>query len=173
MNVIETKRLILREQTLEDTESLHIILSHPITMSFWQFPFTLEATQRWIQRNFESYSNLGFGRYGVILKSTQELIGDCGLIRREIDGVIENDLGYIIHYKHWGQGYATECAAACKQYAIETLKLKRVVVNMPTNHITSIRVAKKIGMVWEKTFNNPQNRDIPTHLYAFNINLTT
>ncbi len=74
MNIIETNNLILREQTLEDTESLHTILSNPITMSFWDSPLTLEATQKWIQRNLDHYSNSGFGRYAVILKSTQELI---------------------------------------------------------------------------------------------------
>jgi hypothetical protein len=32
------------------------------------------------------YTGLGFGRCAVILKETNELIGDCGIMISEIDG---------------------------------------------------------------------------------------
>ncbi len=166
MNVLETKRLLLRQQTLTDIESLHRIFADPITMSFWPSPFTLEGTKNWVARNIHSYSQLGFGRWAVILKETQELIGDCGILPQEIDGVSEYDLGYIIHHPYWQQGYATEAVGACKEYGLETLKLPRLIANMPINHFASVRVAEKIGMTWQKTFNNPKNRDIATHIYA-------
>ena len=166
MNVLQTERLLLRQQTLADTESLYRIFSDPITMSFWPSPFTLEATSKWIARNIHNYSQLGWGRWGVILKETQELIGDCGILLLEIDGVLEHDLGYIIHHPYWQYGYATEAAQACKKYGLETWKIPRLVANMPIDHLASIRVAQKIGMNWEKTFNNPKNRNIATHIYA-------
>lgn len=58
-------------------------------------------------------------------------------------------------------------AEACKRYAVATLGILRLVANMPMEHIASIRVAEKIGMTWEKTFNNRRNRGIATHLYVF------
>ncbi|WP_088243126.1 GNAT family N-acetyltransferase [Calothrix rhizosoleniae] len=166
MDVLETKRLLLRQQSLEDIELLHRIFADPITMSFWQFPFTSEATKNWVRRNIHSYSQLGFGHWSIILKETQELIGDCGILLQEIDGVLEYDLGYIIHHPYWQRGYATEAAGACKQYGLEILKLPRLIANMPINHVASVKVAEKIGMTWQKTFNNPKNRDIATHIYA-------
>jgi len=166
MNILETKRLLLRQQTRADIESLHLIFADPVTMGFWPSPFTLETTKNWIARNIHSYSQLGFGRWAIILKETQDLIGDCGILLQEIDGVAEYDLGYIIHHPYWQQGYGTEAVGACKQYGLEILQLPRLVANMPINHFGSVRVAQKIGMTREKTFNNPKNRHIPTYVYA-------
>lgn len=79
---------------------------------------------------------------------------------------MEHDLGYIVHHPHWSNGYATEAAEACKRYALETLGLRRLVANMPVEHTASARVAEKIGMTLEKTFDNPKNRGIETRLYS-------
>jgi len=166
MKVVETDRLRLRELTPEDLEPLSQILSDPITMSFWPAPLDLEATRQWIDRNLRSYAECGLGRWAVILKETDELIGDCGILKAEVAGRREYDLGYIIHHPYWRRGYAVEAAKACQRYAVETLGLKRLVANMPTDHVASIRVAEKIGMRWEKTFDNPKNRGLATHLYA-------
>lgn len=167
MIVLETERLLIRQWLLDDLELLHQILSDPITMSFWETPFTLEATRSWIERNLQLYAELGFGRWAVALKATGTLIGDCGIIHIEVAGTPEYDLGYIIDHRHWRRGYASESAAACKDFAVSALGIRRLVANLPTSHVASARVAEKIGMTWEKTFNNPRNRGIPTHLYAF------
>ncbi len=166
MIIVETERLILRHLHLDDQNGLFRILSDPITMSFWPSPYTEEGTREWIARNRERYVTEGFGRYAVILRASGELIGDCGLMRFEIDGTLENDLGYIIFHKHWGQGYATEAAEACKEYALGSLGLDRICANMPVDHTASRRVAEKIGMRLEKQFQNKRNRDIWTCLYS-------
>ncbi len=169
MIVLQTERLLVRQLSLDDLEPLHQILSDPITMRFWPTPFTLETTRAWIERNLQRYAELGFGRWAVVLKTTGALIGDCGVIQAEVAGTLEYDLGYIIDHHHWRHGYASESAAACKAYAVSALGIRRLVANMPTDHVASARVAEKIGMTWERTFNNPRNRGIPTHLYAFSI----
>lgn len=167
--VLETERLILRELTLNDLDALHRIFSDPITMRFWPAPFTLDATQQWIERNWRNYVTLGFGRWALILKDSGELIGDCGVVQAEVDGKPEYDLGYILHHPYWNRGYATESAAACLHQAINTFGLRRIVANMATDHIASRRVAEKIGMQREKTFLNPRNRNLPTYLYAYTV----
>ncbi len=166
MNIIETDRLILREYTLEDTALLHTILSDPLTMQFWPSPFTLEQSENWVKINIERYKNLGFGRWSLVIKKTEQVIGDCGLMISEIDGKEENDLGYIIHHKFWRNGYAYEAAEACKHYAFKSLGLERLCANMPFNHTGSERVAQKLGMVKEKEFLNKRNRNILTYLYS-------
>ncbi len=170
MIIMETERLLIRQQSFGDLAPLHQILSDPITMSFWPTPFTLAATQAWLERNLQRYAEHGWGRWAVVLKQTGALIGDCGIMHMEVAGVLEYDLGYIIDQHHWRQGYASESAAACRDYAASTLGLRRLVANMPTQHVASARVAEKIGMTWEKTFNNPKNRNLPTHLYALSVN---
>ncbi len=167
--VLETERLILRRLTPDDLEALHRIFSDSSTMSFWAAPFTEDDTRRWILRALRYYETLGFGRWAVVLKETGELIGDCGILRTEVDGKMEHDLGYVIHHPCWGSGYATEAAEACKHYAIETFGIRRLVANMPVEHTASARVAEKIGMTLEKTFDNPKNRGIETRLYSLSV----
>lgn len=166
MNIVETKRLIIREYSMNDVLELSAIQSDHITMSFWPSPFTLQQTENWVHDNIERYNKLGFGRWAVILKDNDMLIGDCGIMIREIDGKEENDLGYIIHYPYWQRGFAVEAANACKEYAFASLGIKRLCANMPYNHEASRRVAEKVGMKKEKEFYNSRNRNILTYLYS-------
>jgi RimJ/RimL family protein N-acetyltransferase len=119
MQTIYTSRLIIRRYLLEDSVPLRAILSDKVTMSFWTEPFTLEQTASWIERGLRSYSDNELGRCAVVLKQNNELIGDCGVLKTEINGETENDLGYIINSKHWGKRYGTEAAGALKTYAFE------------------------------------------------------
>lgn len=164
---VETGRLILRPPVPDDFEALHRIFSDPVTMSFWPVPFNEDDTRRWISDSLRDHEETGLGRRPVILKSSGEVIGNCGIVRLEVAGEPEYDLGYIIHHPFWGNGYASEAAGALKRHAVERLGIRRLVANMPVNHAASIRVAEKIGMRWERTFRNPRNRDIETRLYAF------
>jgi len=164
--IIETERLIIREYVPEDLVQLHMILSDPMTMSFWPAPFTLEQAGDWIEDNLYNYEEQGFGRWAIVSKETRMIIGDCGINCIELDGQIEYDLGYIIHKLFWNEGYATEATEACIKYAFEELGLHRLCANMPTEHLISKRVAEKIGMKLIKEFRNERNRGIMTYLYA-------
>jgi RimJ/RimL family protein N-acetyltransferase len=105
-------------------------------MQFWPKAFDRAGSERWVQRSIDAYRDLGFSRYGIILKSSGELIGDCGFMRIEVNGVQENDLGYILDKKYWGQGYATEAAKACLQYGFDKLNMKRIVASMETESLS-------------------------------------
>lgn len=166
---METERLVLREYSDEDLENLISILTDPVTMSFWPSPFTDEQVSEWITNNMKSYKEERFGRWAIILKETNQLIGDCGLKRYMIDGNLENDLGYIIGQEYWHRGFALEAATACMDFAINELKLTRLCANMAVNHIRSRNVAIRLGMSLEKTFINQHNRNILTYLYTYNV----
>lgn len=97
------------------------------------------------------------------------MIGDVGILLAEIDGILEHDLGYIIHSPHWNHAYATEAVQACLDYGIEQFGLFRLCANMPQHHTASRRIAEKIGMRFEKSFENRRNRNILTCLYAMNV----
>ncbi|MCR8642396.1 GNAT family N-acetyltransferase [Paenibacillus sp. N1-5-1-14] len=163
--VIETERLILRSYTTQDAEMAYTFLSDPITMSFWSNPLNREQALNWVNRSMEQEREYGYGRWLVLLKETGTVIGDCGLLRSEINGQLENDLGYILHHSYWKQGYAVEAAQACLNYGLSPLKLDSICTNMPFDHTASRRVSEKIGMEFELAFINKKNRDIRTLLY--------
>ena len=83
--IIETERLILREYTFEDFDSLYEILSDKETMEHYPAPFDEENVRGWIQWNIENYAKYGFGLWAVVLKETGEMIGDCGITIQNID----------------------------------------------------------------------------------------
>ncbi len=166
MIVIETARLNIRKHTDEDTAALFAILSDPLTMAFWPAPFTFKQTEGWIERNIQSYRTQGFGRWAVELKDTGQLIGDAGIMKSELNGRVENDLGYIIHSNYWRQGYAYEAAKSILSYAVQELGMDRICINMPADHAASEGVAIKLGLKKEAEYRNRRNRDKRTCLYS-------
>jgi ribosomal-protein-alanine N-acetyltransferase len=59
----------------------------------------------------------------------------------------EAELGYWIGRPHWGQGHATEAAAAALTYAFETLGLQAVLGVTLESNSASIQVLVKLGFV--------------------------
>lgn len=58
----------------------------------------------WIERNFRRSEDEGFGRCAVILRSTGELVGDCGLAPTLVVGRAVVELGWIVARSHQGKG---------------------------------------------------------------------
>jgi RimJ/RimL family protein N-acetyltransferase len=150
MNILETERLILRQLTPDDFGALFAALSDPVAMQFYPEPFDAERTRGWIQWNLDNYENHGFGLWAVVLASTGECIGDCGLTVQRIDGVGETEVGYHLQRKHWKQGYATEAARACRDYLFDALKKDRLVSWTRRENVPSRRVMERIGLTLEK-----------------------
>jgi len=163
---MQTERLALRQYSSLDVDVMMEILGDPITMQFWPQPFNRKETLDWVSRAIDSYADHGFGRWVVERKNDHEVIGDCGILRLEVNGSMEFDLGYIIHHQWWNLGYGCEAARAAMDYALRELQLRRLVAGMADNHYGSARVAEKLGMTLESKFYNPGNSNQLTRLYS-------
>ena len=151
MPVLESPRLSLREFQLEDLDALAAILSDRETMRYYPMSFDRAAVADWIQRNRTRYANDGYGLWAMILKSTCELIGDCGLVRQSVDAVDEIEIGYHVRRDLWNQGYASEAARACRDFGFANLEVDRLISLIRPENIASRRVAEKNGMtVWKE-----------------------
>jgi RimJ/RimL family protein N-acetyltransferase len=62
----------------------------------------------------------------------------------------EVELGWIVSRSSWGQGLATEAAAAWRDHAFETLRLDQIVSMVSESNSASRRVAEKLGMKVER-----------------------
>jgi RimJ/RimL family protein N-acetyltransferase len=113
-------------------------------------PFDQSATEGWVGRNLEHQQRVGYGLFTVVLRTTGEVIGDCGLERMELEGRTEHELGYDLRRDVWGHGLATEAARAVVRHAFEELGLPRLVSLVRTTNRRSARVAEKIGMTPER-----------------------
>ena len=87
--IIETERLFLREMTAGDFDALYKVLADSDTMKYYPYSFGKKEVENWINKNLERYRVFGFGLWAVCLKSTCEMIGDCGLTMQLINGQIK------------------------------------------------------------------------------------
>jgi ribosomal-protein-alanine N-acetyltransferase len=148
--ILETERLSLREITADDLDDLLEIWGDPETMRF--FPRTLDsqAMREWVERNQRRYEQYGHGLWATTMRSKRKLVGDCGLVIQEVDGIEELEVGYHFNRKYWGRGFATEAARACMDHAFERLGRRRVISMIRPENTRSRRVAERNGLRLEK-----------------------
>lgn len=148
--ILETARLQLREFALEDADALEAVLGDPVAMQYYPAAFVRTEIEDWIRRNRARYMDPGFGLWAMLLKDSDELIGDCGCFIRELEGNVEFELGWHVRRDLWGRGYATEAARGCIEYAFSGLGAERVIALVRPENRSSCRVAEKSGMSCER-----------------------
>ena len=146
MIVIETPRLQLREMTPADRPALCRILQDSEVMYAYNGPFSDEEVDEWLERQLARYRQYGYGLWAVVLKATGEMIGQCGLTLQQWNGREMLEAGYLFQRSHWHQGYATEAARACMDYAFGTLNSPIVCSIIRDNNLPSQQVALRNGM---------------------------
>jgi [ribosomal protein S5]-alanine N-acetyltransferase len=150
--VIETPRLILREFLPHDADALACVISDPEMMRFYPAPFDRQGVEGWIARNIRRYEKDGHGLWAIDLKSTGEMIGDCGITLQEVDGEPLPEIGYHLRRDMWGQGFATEAARAYRDYGFDSLKAEFLISLIRPENLPSRRVAERNGLkIWKQT----------------------
>jgi RimJ/RimL family protein N-acetyltransferase len=87
----------------------------------------------------------------MVLKSSGDLVGDCGLTIQDVEGIGEIEIGYHVRRNLWAQGLATEAARSCRDYGFERLPVSQIVSLIRPENLASRRVAEKNGMtVWKQ-----------------------
>ncbi len=165
--ILETERLYLREMRPADFEALCKILQDEKVMYAYEGALDDEEVQKWLDRQLSRYQKWGFGLWAVILKETQEMIGQCGLTMQPWKEEEVLEIGYLFQRDFWHQGYAIEAAKACKDYAFEILDVKEVYSIIRDTNTASKRVAIRNGMskidTWVKHY---RGVDMPHERYG-------
>src|SRR5437588_953402 len=125
--ILETARLRLRQFSPADVDAMELVLGDPEAMKFYPAPFSREDVADWIDRNMGRYEREGFALWAMLLKSSGELIGDCGCVLQEVEGAREIEVAYHVRRDLWNQGYARDAARACMDYAFECLGTHTVI----------------------------------------------
>ncbi len=151
--ILETPRLLLRELSPGDLDFVAELLADPEVMHFWPKTYTRDEAEEWIRRHAERYTRDGYGYWLALDKISGQPIGQAGLLAQQVDGVAETGIGYMIHRPYWRQGFATEAARYCRDYAFGTLSKERIVVLVRPENVVSVKVANKIGFTRERETN--------------------
>jgi len=165
--MIETNRLSLREMRQSDYPTLCKILQDADVMYAYEGAFSDAETQGWLDKQIRNYEEYGFGLWAVILKTTGEMIGQCGLTMQDYRDIQVLEIGFLFQKAFWHNGYATEAAAACKDYAFEKLGAGEVFSIVRDTNIASQNAAKRIGMTVVDSFvKHYRGVDMPHYLFS-------
>lgn len=152
MHEIETARVRLRQFTLDDLPELARIFADPTVMKYLGrqgLPMTTEETQTTLLSIIRHWERHGFGRWGVVQRGEELLIGCAGL--RSYEGIAE--LVYLIDQPFWGMGLATEIARACLRFGFEVQRFDNIIAFCRPQNTESRRVLEKIGMSFQGEVN--------------------
>lgn len=150
--ILETPRLLLREVDERDVEGFFEMDSDPEVARYVGTPPVQSREQcleiiRFIQNQYVAF---GIGRWSVVLKSSGEFVGWCGLKRmagQTMNGRTDFvDIGYRFSQRHWGMGYATESAQATLDYGFSVLGFDEICAFADLRNEASQRVLTKIGL---------------------------
>lgn len=147
--MLSTERLELRWLKAEDADFILELMNDADWLRFIgdRGIRTVDDARDYIATGPAAMYPSGFGMYAVESTEGGNVIGICGLLRR--DWLEAPDIGYAFLPRFRGMGYAQEAAAATLEYA-RTLGISRILaIVSPDNH-GSIRLLTKLDMTFER-----------------------
>lgn len=169
MKILETKRLLLRHLEPRDLDDLYALYSDvEVRRYFPEGTLTYEQTKEeleWFLDGHPAHPELGL--WATIYKENNQFIGRCGLLPWIIDGQHEVEVAYMLSRVYWGQGLATEAAQAIIDYGFRELRLPRLICLVDPANLASVRVAAKIGMIFEREGSDEKGPFLLYSKYAY------
>lgn len=149
--VIETRRCLLREMTLEDLDDLYeLYQGESITKhmeGLYERKKEEEYTKAYIQNVYRFY---GYGMWLAVDKKSGRLIGRAGLNNLNLHGEAALEMGYVVGEKYQNQGYATELCRAILAFAKKNTGFGRVQCLIHKDNRISIHLAENLGFAWQE-----------------------
>jgi ribosomal-protein-alanine N-acetyltransferase len=142
MQVLETDRLVLRKVEPEDLRDI---------IAWEDLPNARGAeiqARDFLDYCFREYRDWDFGPWGILLKETGTIVGNCGfphIIFKSLCG----EVNYYIAPRHRGKGLALEALRALLQFGFGEIGLARIQARCKPENLSSERVMVKAGMKFE------------------------
>ena len=154
----KSNRLGFRKFIPEDLPVFAQMNADEAVMKFFPFPLTKAESDALAQRINEHFDKHQFTYFAVETLQNQAFIGFVGLARQEYETAYSPfvDIGWRLKKTAWGQGFATEGAKACLQYAFETIGLEEIYAVATLANHQSENVMQKIGMKKLEDFDHPK-----------------
>lgn len=161
---LTSPRLDLAAFGPNDVEELHGIFSDPLTHTIGAGPVRdIQQTRAWITRRLTSHRDLGLCWYALRERTTQRLVGNCGVFAGRT-GAVEPEIGYEIRYDSRRRGYATEAATAVIAECARA-GLRRVWATVRPTNTASLKVLDYIGM----TLHHKEHDEKGNLLYLYRV----
>jgi RimJ/RimL family protein N-acetyltransferase len=153
-----TGRLCLRPPAPHDAEALYdLFADEEIMRGLNREPVSAVADVRtMIEGMSDSWRTDRLGAFIIETTADRRLVGQAGLMifdtrgwtpstRAQAGTHAQPELGWALMRADWGKGYATEAAAAIRDWAYESRLIDRLVSLISPDNIRSQRVAERLG----------------------------
>ena len=158
---LHTDRLRLRAPTLRDAAALYDLFKDPDVMhGLSKEPVTAPEEARAILEEWiAAWKTDALGPFVIETAATnRQVVGQAGLMifdtrgwtpstRAKAGSHAQPELGWALMRAHWGYGYATEAAAAIRDWAHECRNIDRLVSLISPDNVRSQRVAERLGAI--------------------------
>jgi RimJ/RimL family protein N-acetyltransferase len=149
---LQTSRLMIKELSEEDLESIHQLHSLPEVDEYntLGIPVNIEVTasllQEWISQQaiFPRCSYV----FRIELTESGDFIGLIALNLGKPNFKLA-EIWYKTDPRFWKKGYTTEAVNALLEFSFSTLKLHRVEAGCAVENKASIKILEKVGMTRE------------------------
>lgn len=165
--VIETERLRLRTWMPQDRPALVRIGSDPAIAARLNGgePLSAEQIDAFLARQASNFAERGWCRFAIELRypgpgDPESPVGFCGF---GCNFAPEVELGWTLLPQVWGRGLATEAGWGALMFGFQVVGFPRMISAVATDNERSRRVAEKLGMRAEATF---EHANMPHYRYA-------
>ncbi len=146
-----TSRLLFRRLKKDDYLPWIEFFKSPEALKYvFISPGDIQQCKSWIQRQLERYERDGIGLYALI-NEQNIMVGQAGLLVQQVESKQEIEISYHLIPRFWGNGYATEAARYCKEFAFANDLARSLISIIHIENFRSQKVALKNGMFKEKT----------------------
>lgn len=147
---LATRRLALREYEPSDFDAVHAFASDPRTTAFVDWgPNGEQDTLDFLEFCRRKALEVPRTNHTLAITLGGEVIGSAGLTVNARAGrhrTREAEIGYTLRPDQWGNGYATEAAAALIDFGFSHLHLSRITATCRPENVASAGVLQKVGM---------------------------
>ncbi len=156
--ILSTTRLRLRPWRSTDLPLFAQLNADPTVMQYFPKVLTTTESDALAQRIQRLIEQNAWGFWAVELIESDEFIGFTGLhaptTMFDFSPCVE--IGWRLDSKYWHQGYATEAAQACLNFAFQQLGLDAVVAFTAQHNRPSEKVMQRLGMQFVQYFDHPE-----------------
>ncbi len=153
MPVLETERLVLRKLDRDDLSDIIAWEEAPNAQRA-----EVEARQL-LDYCFREYRERGIGPWGIQLKETKAVVGNCGLPHIVFKNLC-GEVNYYVAPRHRGKGLASEALKALLKFGFRDIGLTRIQARCELDNLSSERVMQKAGLRFEGMIEDaPSSKD--------------
>jgi RimJ/RimL family protein N-acetyltransferase len=175
--IFKSERLGFRNWNKNDLTEFAKLNEDLEVMEHFPKPLTEKESAELIERFQKHFKKNGYTYFATETLENKELIGFVGLAFQEYitEFTPAIDIGWRLKKNAWGDGYATEGAKKCLEFAFNELNLESIIATCTEKNSKSENVMKKIGMEKIGEFKHPKLKEYPEYekniCYGINKNV--